>query len=158
MSAKEVTDRFESFGSSCEVYVIGAGREGSAEDAAALVRRKLLAWHDRFSRFLPDSELSRLNHDPRREVPVSALMARFAQTVHEAGSLTGGLVDATLVDQIESAGYTKDIHHSPPLAQARHRQHACSLAARAGEFGKLDGSASARRQARQRRPGEGTFR
>jgi len=116
--AKEITDSFECFGSECEVYVIGDGRERSAEDAVALVRRKLLAWHERFSRFLTGSELSLLNNDRRHEVPVSALMARFAQTVREAGSLTGGLVDATLIDEIESVGYTEDHHEPLPLATA----------------------------------------
>jgi thiamine biosynthesis lipoprotein len=100
------------------VFVIGDGPQGSARQAAALVRRKLLDWHARFSRFLPDSELSRLNEDSRREVPVSRLMARFAQSVHAAGRLTGGLVDATLVDQIERAGYTGDLHHPLPLTTA----------------------------------------
>ncbi|MCW3019320.1 MAG: FAD:protein transferase [Solirubrobacterales bacterium] len=123
MNAKETTDRFECFGSWCELRVIGAGGDGSgrdagAEDAVALGRRELLAWHDRFSRFLPDSELSLLNDDPREVVPVGALMARFAQAVRDAGSLTGGLVDATLIDEIESAGYTSDLHDPLPLATA----------------------------------------
>ena len=63
--------------------MIGSGEAGSAPHASALARRKLLSWHQRFSRFLPDSELSLLNRDPRREVPVSRLMARFARAVRE---------------------------------------------------------------------------
>ncbi len=114
----EIADRFECFGSWCELRVIGDGRDASAEDAAAIGRRELLAWHDRFSRFLGDSELSRLNDDPRERVPVSPLMARFAQAVRDAGSLTGGLVDATLIDEIERAGYTSDLHDPLPLAEA----------------------------------------
>lgn len=115
-AATEVSDRFECFGSWCELRVIGAGSESSAEDAIALARRELLAWHDRFSRFLPDSELSLLNDDPREQVPVSALMARFAQAVRDAGSLTAGLIDATLIDQIERAGYAGELHEPLPLA------------------------------------------
>ena len=114
----EITDRFECFGSWCELKVIGDGTDGNAEDAVARGRRELLGWHDRFSRFLGDSELSRLNEDPRERVPVSALMARFAQAVRDAGSLTGGLVDATLIEQIESAGYTSDLRHPLPLEEA----------------------------------------
>jgi thiamine biosynthesis lipoprotein len=109
---------FDCFGSSCRAYVAGNGREGSTRAALALVRRSLLAWHARFSRFLPDSELSLLNGDPRWEVPASVLMTRFAQAVREAGSLTGGLVDATLVAEIERAGYTEDLRHPLPLARA----------------------------------------
>jgi thiamine biosynthesis lipoprotein len=119
MSGEEIAERFACFGSSCSALAIGAGPEGSAQDAVALARRKLLDWHARFSRFLGESELSVLNGDPRGEVPVSGLMARFAQVVSEAGSLTGGLVDATLLDPIERAGYGGDLAADPlPLATA----------------------------------------
>ncbi len=121
MNREEVIDRFDCFGAGCGVFVIGAGRQGHAGDAAAMVRRTLLAWHDRFSRFMPDSELSRLNDDPRREVPVTPLMTRFAQAVQEAGSLTGGLVDATLIEQLEDAGYTSDLRQPIRLAAALRR-------------------------------------
>jgi thiamine biosynthesis lipoprotein len=109
---------FDCFGSVCGALVTGAGAAGTAEDAVELVRARLLAWHAQFSRFLPDSELSRLNADPRREVPVSALMARLAQAVHTAGSLTSGLVDATMIDAIESAGYDGDLGEPLPLGGA----------------------------------------
>jgi thiamine biosynthesis lipoprotein len=109
---------FDCFGSACGALVSGAGSAGSAEDAVALVRERLLTWHAQFSRFLPDSELSRLNADPRREVPVSSLMARLARAVHTAGALTSGLVDATLIDQIESAGYSGDLGEPQPLSSA----------------------------------------
>jgi thiamine biosynthesis lipoprotein len=46
-------------------------------------------------------------------------MARFAQAVLDAGSLTGGLVDATLLDPIERAGYSGDLTGTAlPLATA----------------------------------------
>jgi thiamine biosynthesis lipoprotein len=114
----ELGTSFDCFGSSCGAFVTGSGRAGSPRAALALVRRELLSGHRRFSRFLPDSELSLLNGDPRWEVPVSAPMARFAQAVREAGAVTAGLVDATLVDQIERAGYTEDLRHPLPLARA----------------------------------------
>jgi FAD:protein FMN transferase len=114
----EVSDRFECFGSTCAAYVVGAGRAGSADDAVAMVRRDLLAWHRGFSRFLADSELTRLNCDPRELVPVSQIMARFAKAVVTAGSLTGGLVDATLIDQIEHAGYVRDLRNPLELELA----------------------------------------
>jgi thiamine biosynthesis lipoprotein len=114
----ELNTRFDCFGSSCGAYVAGDGQEGSARAVFALVRRELLAWHARFSRFLTGSELSLLNGDPRWAVPASAMMISFAQAVREAGSLTRGLVDATLVDQIERAGYTEDLRDPLPLARA----------------------------------------
>jgi thiamine biosynthesis lipoprotein len=118
MAVAEVSERFDCFGSSCAAFVIGAGPEGSAREAVELVRRRLEDWHGRFSRFQPDSELSRLNDDPRWEVPVSPLMARLAQAVHVGASLTGGLVDATLVEQLEAAGYAGDLGEPVPLATA----------------------------------------
>ena len=118
MSVGEVSERFDCFGSSCAALVTGSGREGSAREAVELVRRRLTDWHASFSRFLPDSELSRLNADPRWEVPVSLLLARLAQTVRVAATLTNGLVDATLVDQIEQAGYAADLGDPVPLSTA----------------------------------------
>jgi thiamine biosynthesis lipoprotein len=118
MGQAEVAERFDCFGSSCAVIVTGAAAQESAADAASLARRRLEGWHERFSRFSAGSELSRLNDDPRSEVPVSLLMARFAQAVHVAGSLTDGLVDATLIDQIETAGYVSELSDPVPLAAA----------------------------------------
>lgn len=114
----ERSARFDCFGSSCAAFVTGPGAEGSAQGAVARVERTLEQWHARFSRFLPGSELSLLNADVRVEVPVSPLMLRLAQAVRLAGARTGGLVDATMVDQIESAGYTSDLGESLSLASA----------------------------------------
>src|SRR5437660_7384538 len=114
----ETRETFECFGSRCSAFVTGAGQAGSAQEAAVMARRALLAWHRQFSRFQPDSELSRLNRDPRERVPVSAMMALFARSVVSAGSRTEGLVDATLIDQMESAGYVGDLRSSLPLSTA----------------------------------------
>jgi thiamine biosynthesis lipoprotein len=114
----ELSETFECFGSTCSAVVTGSGRVGSAADAVASIRRTLLAWHRSFSRFIPGSELSRLNGDPREQVRVSPLMARFAQAVVRAGSLTGGLVDATMLEQIEREGYTRDLEDPLPLERA----------------------------------------
>lgn len=67
----------------------------------------MLAWHRRFSRFQPDSELCALNRDARAVVPVSAMMARFVQAACDAAQWTGGLVDPTLVGELERLGYRR---------------------------------------------------
>jgi thiamine biosynthesis lipoprotein len=119
MSAEtEVIEEFKCFGSRCAALVIGPGDAGSAQDAASLARSALQSWHSRFSRFLRTSELSQLNGDPRPEVPVRTLMARFAQAVNTAGSITGGLVDATLLKDVQRAGYTDDLGAPVPLQRA----------------------------------------
>ena len=102
--------RFACFGSSCLV--------DAEPHLAARAREQLLEWHDRFSRFREDSELSRLNADPRAVVPVSETMARLIGAVIEAGELTGGLVDGTLAGEIEAAGYRGDLGAPVPLRLA----------------------------------------
>ena len=130
----ETSETFACFGSTCSAFVSGSGRAGSATDAVASIRCNLTAWHRSFSRFMPDSELSRLNSDPGERVRVSPLMARFAQAVVTAGSLTGGLVDATMVEQIEHEGYAGDLRDPLPLARvlalAPVRKPAAAAAAR----------------------------
>ena len=95
----------------------------------------MLHWHEQFSRFEPDSELSRLNRDPRRVVPASAMMTRFATLAVRVALATGGLVDPTLVGELERAGYRDDcpgdalpltaaLAIAPPRAAARPSPHA----------------------------------
>jgi thiamine biosynthesis lipoprotein len=117
----ETNLRFPCFGSSCGVHVAGRGALGPAELAAALVQRQLTSWHRRFSRFEPGSELSALNRDPRREVEVSSTMASLVAEAVRAWRQTGGLVDATLGEEIERAGYAGDLTASLPLAAALSR-------------------------------------
>jgi thiamine biosynthesis lipoprotein len=96
----EAVERFRCFGANCTVLVSGAGPVGSPFQAAALARRRLEAWHRQFSRFDPDSELSRINRDQRSTVGVSPAMALFVKAALRAAALTGGLVDPTLVEQL----------------------------------------------------------
>jgi FAD:protein FMN transferase len=104
----EVANRFTCFGGSCVVLVDGDGPAGTAEEAMTAATGQLLAWHAQFTRFTAESELARLNHDPRERIPVSPIMARFIAAVLDAASLTGGLVDATMLDAIEETGYNAD--------------------------------------------------
>ena len=133
--------RFNCFGTHCGVW--GAG--------AADARGQLEAWHVQFSRFRADSELSRLNADPRREVPVSATMARLLDAVEVASRATGGLVDGTLVREIEAAGYRGDLGAPLPLRDAlaaRAAAAACRAAPRPDisvlRVPRLDGGVAAR--------------
>ena len=114
----EQIERFDCFGSSCSVLVDGDDDSRSAREAVRGARGALERWHERFSRFLPDSELSQLNSDPRIVVPASGLLVRLAAAVRFAGELSGGLVDATLVEQIERAGYREDLAETLALGDA----------------------------------------
>ena len=104
----EAVRTFTCFGGACTVVVDGTGPAGAPEEAVQKVTHSLLEWHETLSRFKPASELTSLNRDQRERVPVSPMMARFAQAAVYAASATGGLVDATLLDEIEHAGYGAD--------------------------------------------------
>ncbi len=90
-----------------EVTIQAEGPE--AETATNRARKVILEVQRRLSRFDHDSELSRVNRDPRRVVPASNLMLRFVEAVHRAGVLSDGLVDAGMLEQVEAAGYTESI-------------------------------------------------
>jgi thiamine biosynthesis lipoprotein len=114
----EVREQFDCFGARCGVAVIGDAPGRSARAAVSLARAFLLDWHDRFTRFEPESELSRLNADPRPVVAVSDAVARFAEAVVAAAERTGGLVDGTLLPELEAAGYRADLSSPVPLERA----------------------------------------
>lgn len=108
--ATETTRKFAALGG--EVTVQASGIEAGAMLTVAVAAVEDL--HRRLTRFEPDSELSRLNRDPRSSVPASPLMLRFASLVGYAGELSGGLVDATLIDAVERAGYTESLDKGRP--------------------------------------------
>ncbi len=114
----EASASFDCFGSRCSVFVIGDGAAGTAAEAVAWAKRSLEDWHHEFTRFEPDSALTRLNADRGHAVAVSPAMARFAGLVRHAAELTGGLVDATMLGEIEVAGYTADLAEPADLHAA----------------------------------------
>jgi thiamine biosynthesis lipoprotein len=108
----EASQSFDCFGGRCSV------RAGTDPAAVAEARARMTAWHFQFSRFVAASELSRLNADPRPVVPVSRLMARLVSAALTAHRESGGLVDATLLDEIETAGYAESLSDELPLSDA----------------------------------------
>ena len=114
----EASATFPCFGGTCGAYVIGEGRLGSPEEAVEHVQARLEEWHDRFTRFERGSELSILNADRRATVPVSDTMAQLIEAIRRAAADTGGLVDATLIDELERAGYRSDLGRTLPLPLA----------------------------------------
>lgn len=87
---------------------------------ATRVRSFLRRFESALSRFRDDSELSRLNRDPRATVPASALMRELVQAARWAGEASGGLVDATLLAEVRHAGYAGSFNKNarPQLAEA----------------------------------------
>ncbi len=120
----EVRRKFDCFGGTVSVAVLGPSSM-RPEEAATATEASLLAAHARLSRFILDSDLNRLNRDPRSSVPANPLLLQLASAVREAGELSGGLVDATLLREIESAGYRSSMRGrpsgDPPPVQATTR-------------------------------------
>ena len=109
---------FSCFGGRCMVELADDGDDRSAAESLALARARLLGWHDRFTRFSPASELSRLNADPRSAVPVSPDLGALVDAILAAAEHTGGLVDGTLAREVADAGYRGDPGPPLPLALA----------------------------------------
>jgi thiamine biosynthesis lipoprotein len=117
--APETFETFDCFGSTATVIINGDGPAGTPAAAAASVKRRMLDWHAQFSRFEPHSELSLLNADQRETVPVTPVMARLIEAILDSARQSGGLVDGTLVGEIEAAGYGEHFAGaSIPLSQA----------------------------------------
>jgi thiamine biosynthesis lipoprotein len=88
-------------------------------DDAAECRAFLERFDAALSRFRPESELCRLNASTETEVPASPLLRAAISAGLTAAELTGGLVDPTLVPQLEAAGYDRTRREPElPLAEA----------------------------------------
>lgn len=61
------------------------------------------------TRFDPESELARLNRNPEETVPTSQIMRRFVLEASRAAGRTDGLVDPTLLPEVEAAGYVRSL-------------------------------------------------
>ena len=96
-------------GTRVRILVGAPVREGveAPEAAAGRVEAFLRDYEARLSRFREDSELSRLNRDPREEVPASELLRSAVEAALDAAKISGGLVDPTLLDDLEAAGYAQ---------------------------------------------------
>ncbi|HEX3239007.1 MAG TPA: FAD:protein FMN transferase [Solirubrobacterales bacterium] len=129
MSEHDIT--FDAMGSHVRL-LIGEPGPGlaSAAEAAEQARRFIHGFDAALSRFQPGSELCALNRDERERVPASPLLRRAVSAGLDAAERSGGLVDPTLLDAIEGAGYKASragmsgVPLSEALTQAPRRQPA----------------------------------
>jgi thiamine biosynthesis lipoprotein len=98
---------FELFGSRVRLLVGEVAGPRSPELLALEIEITMRQIEKSLSRFDPDSELSRLNRDSSPSVAVSPLLATLIEAIVEAGRRSGGLVDGTVVDALEGAGYAR---------------------------------------------------
>ena len=62
-------------------------------------------WEQKFSRFLENSELNQVNRKSGNEIAVSAEFLELLEAAKDAYITTSGLVNTTMLGQIEHAGY-----------------------------------------------------
>jgi FAD:protein FMN transferase len=67
----------------------------------------------RLTRFDPESELCRLNDDPREVVPASPELRAAVQAARDGAAATGGLADPTLLGALVKAGYDRSLTGRP---------------------------------------------
>ncbi len=144
MIADELDYTFQSMGSEIRL-LIGRPLHPKAPpplEAADRERAFVFGFAHRLSRFVADSELSALNHDPRLRVPASPLLRAAVSAGVWAAERSGGLVDPTLVQALERGGYSQSRDGVAPaslreaLAAAPPRRPASPhSAARWGEIG-----------------------
>jgi thiamine biosynthesis lipoprotein len=100
-----------------------------AADAQGYARRRLEELERRWSRFLPASDVSRLNEAPEAFVVVSPDTVELLATMKQAWSLTGGRYDPTLLRAINAAGYSRSHDGSGRRSSsAGPRASACTIA------------------------------
>lgn len=112
-------DSFDAMGTRVSFWIDrAAGHRAAAAIAAGT--KMIRDIDNRLSRFKPDSELCALNADPRETVEVSTLMARFVDSAIDIAQLSDGLIDPTLIEDLEDLGYRDSLAGvtGAPLAAA----------------------------------------
>ncbi|MFA6098081.1 MAG: FAD:protein FMN transferase [Patescibacteria group bacterium] len=80
-------------------------KQDLAKDLWRLVSREVKKFEQRFSRFLPDSELSRVNKNAGKRVKVSREFFDLLRAAQRIWSATSGLIDPTIGRALADAGY-----------------------------------------------------
>jgi thiamine biosynthesis lipoprotein len=107
-------EQFRAMGTTISLLL--PARDASAGAEAA--RDLFAAWEQCLSRFLPESELSRLNRRPGARVQVSATLYAVLVSALAAARATEGLYDPTLQRQLSALGYDRSFEDVPDAARA----------------------------------------
>lgn len=99
--------RFRAMASAVQVILVDP-----APGAQDYARRRLDELERHWSRFLPDSDISRLNSSPEALIVVSPDTIFLLSTMLRAWRLTGRRYDPTMLSAIVAAGYTTSIDGS----------------------------------------------
>jgi thiamine biosynthesis lipoprotein len=118
----EADRRFKLFGSHLRLLIGDPARAGLPSPEAKGIQLEffLRLLHRKLTRFDPGSELSVLNGDPRPHVAVSPTLTVAMQAAVWAARRSNGLVDPTLVRELEDVGYAASRADLPsaPISEA----------------------------------------
>ena len=103
---------FPVMGSTAHVTVVGG-----AVDLAESARERLEDLEARWSRFIPSSEISRLNHAEGRPCLVSEETRLLVRRALDAFTVTAGRFDPTLLGAVLRAGYVESVDGSMALVE-----------------------------------------
>ena len=108
MTSESTLLRFRAMGTA--VSVIGPDVSGSraAARATEAVRTVFEREEDRFSRFRPESELTKVNEAAGRDTRLSPGFAALLRRALEGAERTAGLFDPTVLPALRAAGYDRD--------------------------------------------------
>lgn len=104
MTARVASASWPAIGTHVEVLV----SDGDVDAARGAVEGVIDAADRTYSRFRPDSELSRIVASGGRETVVSALLARALDAAARGAALSAGVVDPTVGRALRLAGYDAD--------------------------------------------------
>ncbi len=108
MSGRLVGEGFRAMGCDCFAGITaGTGDGRRAARALAAARAEVAACERALSRFLADSDLSRVNRDAGAWVEVDARMAGATRAALAARRATGGAYDPTILGPLVAAGYDR---------------------------------------------------
>lgn len=102
--------RFRAMGTEVEVHCVG-----SDDDAVGAARSAIDGLERRWSRFIPTSEVCRLNECAGFPTVVSDETYELVSLAVEGWRITGGLFDPTLLDALVRAGYDRSFERLDPV-------------------------------------------
>lgn len=91
----------------CQMLAVLDDTSAQAARLLAQVPGWFEGWEQTLSRFRQDSELSQLNRNAGRQMPVSAVLWEVIQAALHAARQSQGLVVPTLLNALEAAGYDR---------------------------------------------------
>jgi thiamine biosynthesis lipoprotein len=94
--------RFRAMGSDCHVVVVGGDT-----DSATIAHVRIDELERRWSRFIDDSEVNRLNRSAGRVTAVSPDTVTLVRRAVDAWRLSGGAFDPTVLGAVIRAGYDR---------------------------------------------------